>query len=779
MHRTLGISFGLLTFACSAAQSSVVGSQVAADEENRPATAESTSKSNATTAPAPAILETVRAPSLPPPDQWQLTANYTAHLETARKTSASLEESLGPAASPHRPDFGLQRAQHYELLRKRLTLSAAQAKQLQESGFISLAMEDPDRQYSMAALYLKIWQAELPVLITTDSVLHAWHRSYDDSLMQFEVNEAMPAYRKFLEGMRSSLKQTYPKLPHTLKESARDLDVYLAVALSLLGPELTDRERYEIRVGKSKAPDAVVSPLDAPKKLVDGILRAIASETARSFSIYGSSRHVDFSQFKVRGHYNESEDLKKYFRAAMWMGRADTGFTLLDSKGKVHTRSARTALLAGHLARQSGQLEAFTNLQKSIDYFVGTANGLSIGDLVVFLDDAGITETEMLADASRIESLAAQLAQAGPKDRVTSQGIASTEKEPPPLVFQLASQRFTIDSFVHDQLSSDEVEDRFMVTAPEVFAAFGGDEATRLIGPQVAKFEMSDEVGALRRTISDLPQSYWEQNIYTRWFDALRVLDDVPDNQHFPKLFEGRGWQRKQLQTQLASFAELRRDTILYVAQSYASIVCDFPAMYVEPYPAFFDRMEQMALGASRHLNNAKFFKNFADIMARLERAAQAQLDGKDLAKEDREFLYHLVKRDLSSFGCGPPTITWTGWYKDLFWDGDVDLWEPVIADVFTDPNTDRTLNVATASPELAIIAIETKNGPGIFVGPIYGYREFVGKRISDHEWQKTLRESRAPEAPAWTSDFQSGQAPPPKPHPPRKDDPARGQHFY
>jgi hypothetical protein len=399
--------------------------------------------------------------------------------------------------------------------------------------------------------------------------------------------------------------------------------------------------------------------------------------------------------------------------------------------------------------------------------------------VVEFLDEQEITDPAPLSNNAKVRKLAVQLAHHGPEDRVTSQGIFSTEKKPPPLVFQLASQRFTLDSFVHDQLSADEIPRRHMVTAPEVFAAFGGDEATRLIASDIEKYRMSDEVGALRKTIADLPPSYWEQNLYTRWLDALRTLDDVPDSPNFPKLFVGRGWQRKQIQTQLASFAELRRDTILYVAQAYSSIVCDFPDIYVEPYPEFFDKMEQMALGASRHLNDGAFFKRFADIMARLERAAQTQIDGRELSKGDRKFLYHLVKRDVSRMGCGPPTITWTGWYKQLFADGDVNLWEPVIADVFTDPNTDQALNVATGSPELAIISIETKKGPGLFVGPISSYREFTGQRMNDQQWQKAPKTNKAPQPPKWTEDFQSGRTGPPSPHPTRPKDPARGQQFY
>jgi hypothetical protein len=43
-------------------------------------------------------------------------------------------------------------------------------------------------------------------------------------------------------------------------------------------------------------------------------------------------------------------------------------------------------------------------------------------------------------------------------------------------------------------------------------------------------------------------------------------------------------WQRKQLQTQLASWSQLRRDTVLYSKQSFTAVPgCEYPSGYVGP----------------------------------------------------------------------------------------------------------------------------------------------------------------------------------------------------
>ena len=44
------------------------------------------------------------------------------------------------------------------------------------SGFVSI---DQKRRHSFASGYYHIYASDLPVLITTDSILHALHRSYD------------------------------------------------------------------------------------------------------------------------------------------------------------------------------------------------------------------------------------------------------------------------------------------------------------------------------------------------------------------------------------------------------------------------------------------------------------------------------------------------------------------------------------------------------------------------------------------------------------------------
>src|SRR5207248_461503 len=68
--------------------------------------------------------------------------------------------------------------------------------------------------------------------------------------------------------------------------------------------------------------DLVRSEFGADER-VKKTLKACAGLQMQEFELFGRDRVVDFSQFKVRGHYENSELLGRYFKAMMWCGRID------------------------------------------------------------------------------------------------------------------------------------------------------------------------------------------------------------------------------------------------------------------------------------------------------------------------------------------------------------------------------------------------------------------------------------------------------------------------
>jgi Protein of unknown function (DUF3160) len=680
-------------------------------------------------------------------DSVAMTEVYATNLERAPHTYEGLEATLDavPPSSP--PHFDVRAARFFDLVTTNLKLGPKQLKQLAADGAISLQL--PKRP-TMGSVYAALWQADMPVLITTDSILHAWHKTYDSVLQGMETSRFTAAYRDLLRGIRTGMDQQLKRPSPKLQSAARQLDLYVSVALTLL----PDAPGEDAREPSDQSPPELVSPLLVSSDEVEQVVRAIYELRPTAVPVFGE---VDFSQFKPRGHYTKNEALQRYFRAVMWMGRADTGFPL----GKEAT--ARVALMMGLLAEHSGQLPPFQKTQSAIDYFVGTSNGLSLVGVAEVLRKNNVTRLTELEDDARVQTLTRQLLAATPKSRVTSQALPGHAGVEPPSVFQLSSQRFTLDSFIHQQVSFGRIPKRTMVSGLDVFAALGNSEAVRLLEPELKEFDFSRQMAALRRTTAELPAGYWQQNIYTRWFDALRTLDDTPEGGFLPDLFRSRVWQRKQLNNQLASWAELRRDTILYVAQVYGGILCEFPDVYLEPYPAFFERMHDMALEAEQTLEDPASFRGFVDVMNNLSDIARRQLSQAQRNEADRTYLRSLVRSRVLDGGCGGPEVEWSGWYSRLF-PGDMFDYEPVIADVFTDPNSGSVLNVATTGPDMLVAAVQTQEGPTLFAGPIASYRQFVGGRLTDEEWEEQIGRAEAPARPAWHT-LHAGGTNLPQPH--------------
>src|SRR5262249_11685978 len=126
----------------------------------------------------------------------------------------------------------------------------------------------------------------------------------------------------------------------------------------------------------------------------------------------------------------------------------------------------------------------------------------------------------------------------------------------------------------------------------------------RLTGARGRRFRdglnYQHNLAAARNVIDGLEPAVWEESLYSCWLACLRELSAPTTDARYPEAMRTRAWAMKALNTQLASWAQLRHDSILYARQSYTStLICSYPAGYVEPVPGFWARMERMARRAA------------------------------------------------------------------------------------------------------------------------------------------------------------------------------------
>src|SRR4030095_15202009 len=121
------------------------------------------------------------------------------------------------------------------------------------------------------------------------------------------------------------------------------------------------------RVGSVLAQD------DAVKQ----ILEAVDAKQPQDVGLFGrqsafagdTSSIIDFSQFIVRGHYEKSVRLQKYFRAQMWCGLID--LRVAGPKALASPRELGTAIVLLDLLNRAGERARWMELNQWINFMVG------------------------------------------------------------------------------------------------------------------------------------------------------------------------------------------------------------------------------------------------------------------------------------------------------------------------------------------------------------------------------------------------------------------------
>ncbi len=667
--------------------------------------------------------------------------------------------------------FDVRKARFYDLVTSALELSPSALKQLRRDG---LVIVDSNRRYSMAAAYYDIYTSDLPVLITTDSILDAMHRSFDDILAELEVAVFMPALKETFETVGERLFAPWGTEAPSDKRHAQalaDLDIYLTTARNLL----------ERNFETASSDGLLAAPFFGGDEPIKTLLKRVESLRLEPFpgetDLYGSVRPVDWSQFKPRGHYTKSPALKRYFRAMMWLGRVDLGFDLGSD------RQLRAAALLALALSKSGAGDKLESLRETVGFMVGAADNLTPAQLVALMAGEGITDEAHIFDDKKLKKLRDAIVTSGAgQQRIRSQVVLSmpndTVKTLPPPTFQLFGQRFVIDSFALAKVVFDDIifkgekQRRLMPSGLDVMAALGNNTAVRLLAGELGRFNYSANLAAVREVIGTYTDATWRASLYTIWLDALRSLNTAPSGEHVPELVQRDTFQKKMLNTQLASWAQLRHDTILYAKQSYtATVGCEYPAGYVEPYPAFYAGVGYFAAEAARRFkgltkklgNNAglakrytDFFENFAGVMGKLETMARKQLAAEPFDKKEVRFIETLIDRKAGTSGYMAVPV-WSGWYMSLLYGPDQQKWKPTIADVHTDTNSGLVLEVGTGDVNVMAAAIDNDGDRALYAGPVMSYYEFThpaSDRLTDQQWAQKIWSANIPDRPSWLAPF-------------------------
>lgn len=618
--------------------------------------------------------------------------------------------------------------------------------------------------FSYGSTLWDIYRKDLPVMITTDLILHALHKSYDSILKSLELGIMEPNLLEFLEGLYSKfpeLEEKY-KSHEEIQASIADMDLYATVAYSLLKGE-SQKAQF---VSQDK---------------VDEILAFIEKEEFGDVKLFSEeSRNIDFSQFKPRSHYTDSETLQQYFKTMMWLGRIPMLLTPLSNQPSSDENILRTntsAYLLNELMETSGKKELLEQNDLIINKLVGESDNITPEEYAQLLEKLNIQSLDDLHNNFDAYYEALKNDEAFTSRIASFPHIANPPETGPaelPISYKLSGQRFIIDSYVFSNVVHDRVGYRMLPDPLDALICMGNNDAINLLKSEIDQYNYAPKLAGTRYLIEHQNKDYWTNSFYGSWLNTINILGFKQDwnTDNLPAFMTTTAWQQQKINTQLAAWTQLRHDNLLYAAQSYtASPICSFPHSYVEPYPAFYASLETFANQTNTFFRENNFgdvserivnyFTSFADVSGQLKLLAEKELNKEIFSEEDKEFLNAMFHE--SRAGC---TVELNGWITNLYYFGESDLIAAdfITADVHTQPHGEvgglvgNVMHVGNGPIDLGVfLAASPSNDyqPMAYVGAVSSFYEYVNgnfERTNDEEWADRVVQEDLPNRPDWVN---------------------------
>ncbi|PJA95331.1 MAG: hypothetical protein CO129_12385 [Ignavibacteriales bacterium CG_4_9_14_3_um_filter_34_10] len=655
-------------------------------------------------------------------------------------------------------------ADYLDSIELKIGLTEYEKELLSKHGFV---VTERLKDFSFGQQFEKIYNNDLPVFISTDAILHAFHSSYDKILKRIEVDLIIPKLKDLLTSLHSSLPAfsgRYSAMPE-MEKYLKDLDFYLTVPLKLFNVS---------------SPPNYVTNTDRVNKFYKYVMDEQFIEDNFLSSL---PRKMDFSQFKPRGHYTDKFDieLKDYFRVMMWFGRMELYLIAPVEFGKLpkadEQRQAIVSYLIQGLIDYSGNRNKVNEIEKIIAMFVGEQDNVTLQNLDHLKSEIGFNSASYLLDTNNFNLFQNKLKEQPYADQkilsqVLLKDVNQTEDLKPASAFMLFGQRFVIDSYVTGNVVFDKIKFeghdvfRALPSLLDVLFSLGNNATLQLLQSELEQYKYSSNLSALRFLIDNYTDEFWNSTIYSGWLKGIRSLNPPADRLKLPEFMQTAAWWQEKINTQLASWTELRHDNLLYAKQSYTGgTTCSYPSGYVEPFPQFYLSMKELVNSCYQKISAISFeneneknvymnyFENFYSVCDTLGEISQKELAGIPLTKEEVKFIQSVLSKEII---CG---ITYNGWYKKLFfesWDEEEGLLKKdyLVADYHTAPTDESGAMVGwvkhagTGPIDVAIVITNLPNGnKTAFVGPVMSYFEYTTEgflRLTDEEWKASYLESAA-----------------------------------
>jgi hypothetical protein len=667
-------------------------------------------------------------------------------------------------------------SQYFDSIAIKYNLTDAEKSAIRQNGFmVSERLSEP----AFGKAFLDIFQKDLPVFVSTDAVLHAFHRSYDRILKDIEVGVIIDSLTSMLRKMQSGLSFLDSKYStnNSMQQMLQDVDVYTTVACHLMGIQT-----------------APYYPANASK--INDLISLINSAAGiGNYSLFTTEPVLyDWSQFKPRGHYDDNSlpVLASYFRTMMWFGRIEIYLLMPNALNEASTetqyadisRETIDAMLIKELYDETHINTTYHYIESILKLFVGDQDNVTIDNLDYLKNSVNLSNASDLLDSLKLITFQDTLRnQAFANQLILSQLLTHNPLKPdsiiPASAFLLFGQRFVIDSYITSQVVYDRTSScRLMPSMLDPMFALGNDASAQLLKSELDTYSYSGNLASLRYLINSYGTDFWQGSMYNLWLNSIRTLNPPLARNILPPFMQtGAFWQEK-LNTQLSSWTQLRHDNLLYAKQSYTAMTaCSFPFTYIEPFPDFYrsikliaqrglEKFDSLNIISPRNMHIKSIIHFYFDylytVCDTLISISEKELNHQPFTDAEISFLRRVVYNQDHESG----SLPYDGWYARMFYDyveaGSVGFLTPdnLVADVHTVP-TDCSGNqvgwvkeVGTGPINLGVFVAQQPNGQSMaFIGPVMSFYEYTTtnfQRLTDQEWNDTYLASSL--RPSWTN---------------------------
>jgi hypothetical protein len=596
-----------------------------------------------------------------------------------------------------------------------------------------------------------------PSFITTDSMLHNYHLMFDFLLKQLEEQKLATELKQLNSSMLSEAVNQYNSLKGTEWENAAKRNVgFFAVGSKLLDPSVNTPSVIKSEVDQELALISAHQGIDiSPVMNINSGANAL------------DALKEDYSQYIPRGHYDKTDQLKAYFKSMMWYGRLT--FRLKNND------EIKSGILITLALNQENNQTSWNKIYEPINFFVGKSDDITyyqFKDLVDKVYGQNATIQTVSSDPNKFSAFVEATKTLEPP-QINSIPIFNASIQPNREKeikgFRYMGQRFTIDASIFQRLIDRETPGRMLPKGLDIPSAMGSKEALNILTQMgETKYDKySDNMSKMQSYVASLPIENWTQNLYWGWLYQLKPLTDVKSS-GYPTFMQNDAWVRKDLNTYLGSWAELKHDTILYAKQVYAEMGGGGADQkddrgYVEPNPYVYARLASLLKMTSEGLdvrglltsNMKDDLSKMEDIAMSLKTISEKELNNEKLTDADYE-LIRSYGGQLEHFWLevnkDDPAFKSSSNQRDYLNENP----SAIVADVATDPNG-QVLEEGTGKISEIYVVVPIDGKLRIAKGGVYSYYEFpwpMSDRLTDKKWRDMLNATPAPKLPDWTNAF-------------------------